>query len=234
MHAASSALLVQRTPSYPTSDLIRCISPCDSHSCSSDYAIVSLSGMPSLPCRLPCLQRLSASIPPRRSRVSTPQRPEAGPGAAVSLSPCAPESQPGELRKGRLGSGDPQLQRSRSAPLHDGWRSHVWLLNITPYVPRHKHQSTTPLSLPYLQLVEIVDTPLDPCTILPTRKWISARFRHIHLDLGVHITALAGISRCIAGDMRQDMLPSFCSEPKPSEQWNRLPERNVLNRNRGR
>jgi hypothetical protein len=77
MHAASSALLVQRTPSYPTSDLIRCISPCDSHSCSSDYAIVSLSGMPSLPCRLPCLQRLSASIPPRRSRVSTPQRPEA-------------------------------------------------------------------------------------------------------------------------------------------------------------
>ena len=106
MHAASSALLVQRTPSYPTSDLIRCISPCDSHSCSSDYAIVSLSGMPSLPCRLPCLQRLSASIPPRRSRVSTPQRPEAGPGAAVSLSPCPPESQPGELRKGRLGSGE--------------------------------------------------------------------------------------------------------------------------------
>lgn len=117
------------------------------------------------------------------------------------------------------------MQRSRSAPLHDGWRSHVWLLNITPYVPRHKHQSTTPLSLPYLQLVEIVDTPLDPCTILPTRKWISARFRHIHLDLGVHITALAGISRCIAGDMRQDMLPSSRSEPKPSEQWNRIPRK---------
>jgi hypothetical protein len=61
---ASSALLVQRTHLYPASDLTWRISPYDSHSCSSDHAIVSLSGVPSLPCRLPCLQRLPASIPP--------------------------------------------------------------------------------------------------------------------------------------------------------------------------
>jgi hypothetical protein len=58
----------------------------------------------------------------------------------------------------------PQLQRSRSAPLQHYWRSDVWLLNITPYVPRHKHQTTIPLSLPYLQLAEIIHTirPLHP------------------------------------------------------------------------
>jgi hypothetical protein len=43
-------------------------------------------------------------------------RPEAGPAAAVSLSPCPLESQSGELCKGRLGGAE--LQRSRSAPLH--------------------------------------------------------------------------------------------------------------------
>jgi hypothetical protein len=49
-----------------------------------------------------------------------------------------------------------EVQRSRSAPLHYYWRAHVWVLNITPYVPRHKHQTTNPLSLPYMQLAEIV------------------------------------------------------------------------------
>jgi hypothetical protein len=40
----------------------------------------------------------------RRSRIFTPHGPEAGPAAAVSLSPCLLESQSGEPRKGRLGS----------------------------------------------------------------------------------------------------------------------------------
>jgi hypothetical protein len=118
----------------------------------------------------------------------------------------------------------PQLQR----------RSDVWLLNITRYVPRHKHQHTTPLSLPYLQLAVIIHAvrPLHPQMDLgPLQAHPPTT---MHIDLCVHITALASISRCIAGEMGQDMLPSSRSKPKPSEQWNRLPERHVLNRSRGR